>query len=394
MAAVKIIEKRKQKGSADGRKERVHDPAEGSVQDGFLLLNRYRGALMGFAALWIYILHEWQTISGEHLRALWVETFIKRIGFCGVDIFLFLSGMGVVYSIAKSKNVFAFYGKRLKRIILPFVFVALLYYRPYGWTPAVFWQNILCINFYSKSMYAYLWFVPAILTFYLFSPLYYHFFIKSSGKIRFTLCALIIWLAGTLLVADRLRYDLFGLTNRIPVFIVGILAGWLAREGHIAFDRLTWRLLTLMFLLGLYLSYLSIYEDMYILVPLSNCCVPNLLMSVSLSFLLPRFLSALNGKKCFRLLGKGLTGLFHFFGLFTLEFYCIQEWMGDLMLPRILGRYSNLTVNVILFAAVVAAALAMYGLFKYFWIFVEWVVKKLYNVCGGNVMCNKARRRK
>lgn len=83
-----------------------------------------------------------------------------------------------------------------------------------------------------------------------------------------------------------------------------------------------------MFLLGLYLSYLSIYEDMYILVPLSNCCVPNLLMSVSLSFLLPRFLSALNGKKCFRLLGKGLTGLFHFFGLFTLEFYCIQEWMG------------------------------------------------------------------
>lgn len=366
------------KSPACGR-GRTCDQAEVSAENGFLLLNRYRGALMGFAALWIYILHEWQTISGEHLRTLWVETFIKRIGFCGVDIFLFLSGMGVVYSIAKSKNIFAFYGKRLRRIVLPFVFVALLYYGPYGWTPAVFWQNILCISFYSKSMYSFLWFVPAILTFYLFSPLYYHFFIRSSGKIRFTLCALILWLAGTLLVADRLRYDLFGLTNRIPVFLIGILAGWLAREGHVVFDRLTWGLLTLMLLLGLYLSYLSIYQDMYILVPESNCCVPNLLMSVSLSFLLPRFLSALSGRKRFGLLGKALTGLLSFFGLFTLEFYCIQEWMGDLMLPRILGRYGNLTVNVILFAAVVAAALAMHYLFQFFWILVERIWKTLRN---------------
>lgn len=352
------------------------DQTELSVQNGFSLLTHYRGALMGFAALWIYALHEWQTISGEHLRALWVETFVKRIGFCGVDIFLFLSGIGITYSIAKSKNVFCFYLKKLKRIILPFFVVALLYYRPYGWSPAQFWQNVLCISFYRTSMYSYLWFVPAILTFYLFSPLYYHFFIRSSGKIRFTLCALIVWLACTLLAADRMRYDLFGLTNRIPVFIIGILAGWLARNGHPVFDRLTWKLLTLMFFLGLYLSYLSIYQDMYILVPESNCCVPNILMSVSLSFLLPGFLFTLNEKKYFRLFGKGLTGLLSFFGMFTLEFYCIQELMGDLILPRISGRYSNLTVNVILFTVVVTAALAMHYLFKYFWIIVERAAQK------------------
>lgn len=338
---------------------------------------------MGVAALWIYILHEWQTISGEHLRALWVETFFKRTGFCGVDIFLFLSGIGITYSLAKSKNVFAFYCKRLKRIILPFFVVALLYYKPYGWTTAVFWQNVLCISFFRKSMYAFLWFVPAILTFYLFSPLYHHFFIRASGKIRFTLCALIVWLAGTLLVADRMRYDLFGLTNRIPVFIIGILAGWLAREGHVVFDRLTWKLLMLMFLLGLYLSYLSIYQDMYILVPESNCCVPNLLMSVSLSFLLSRLLFTLSNKKCLRFLGRGLTRLLSFFGVFTLEFYCIQELLGDLMLPRLLGRYSNLTVNIILLTAAVAAALVMYYLFKYFWIFAEWIVRKARTVYHG-----------
>ena len=350
-----------------------------SVQNGFLLLSHYRSALMGFAALWIYSLHVWQTISGDHLRTLWVETFIKRIGFCGVDIFLFLSGIGLTYSIEKSKNIFSFYCRRLKRIILPFIAAALLYYRPYGWTPAQFWQNILCISFYRTSMYAFLWFVPAILTFYLFSPLYYRFFKKSSGKIRFTFCALIVWLVCTLFVADKMRYDLFGFTNRIPVFIIGILAGWLTRESHPVFDRLTWKLMTLMFFLGLYLSYLSIYQDMYILVPESNCCVPNLLMSVSLSFLLPGFLFILNENHYLRFLGKGLTGILSFFGMFTLEFYCIQELMGDLILPRILGQHSNLTVNIMLFTVVTVTALVMHYIFKYFWIFVERIVQKVHS---------------
>lgn len=377
MAKIKFSQKILKKKSVACRQEQASDPTELSVQNGFLLLSHYRGAVMGFAALWIFFFHEWQTISGEHLRMLWVEIFVKVIGFCGVDIFLFLSGIGITYSIAKSKNVFVFYRKKLKRVILPFLAVALLYYKPYGWTTAVFWQNVLCISFYRRNIYAFLWFVPAILTFYFFSPLYHYLFMKSSGKIRFTLCVLIVWLSGSLLVAERMRYDLFGFTNRIPVFIIGILAGWLAQKGHVVFDRLTWKLLLLMFLLGLYLSYLCSYQDMYILVPQSDCCVPNLLMSVSLSFLLPRLLFTLNERKGFRLLGKGLTRLLSFFGVFTLEFYCIQELLGDLMLPRLLGRYSNLTVNIILLTAAVAAALVMYYLFKYFWIFVEWVVQKV-----------------
>ena len=343
-----------------------------------MLLGHYRSALMGFAALWIFFFHEWQVISENHLRILWVETFIKRIGFCGVDIFLFLSGIGLTYSIEKSKNIFSFYYKRIKRIILPFIVTALLYYRPYGWTPELFWRNVLCISFYRTSMYAFLWFVPAILTFYLFSPLYYRFFKRSSGKIRFTLCALIVWLICSLFAADRMRYDLFGFTNRIPVFIIGILVGWLTQKSHPVFDRLTWKLLTLMFLLGLYLSYLSIYQDMYILVPVSNCCVPNLLMSISISFLLSGFLYILNEKHYLRFLEKGLTRLLSFFGMFTLEFYCIQELMGDLILPRILGQYSNLTVNIILFAVVTVVALVMHYILKYFWILVEWIVQKVH----------------
>ena len=44
---------------------------------------------MGEASLWILIFHEWQPI----FNSIWIfkplEEYIKRIGFCGVDIFYF-----------------------------------------------------------------------------------------------------------------------------------------------------------------------------------------------------------------------------------------------------------------------------------------------------------------
>ena len=349
--------------------------AQLTVQNGFALLNRYRGAIMGFAALWIFFFHEWQPIFEGHVKIFWVESFIKKIGFGGVDIFLFLSGMGLTYSVKKSNNILVFYYKRIKRILLPFVFVALLHYRFNGWSAGQLLQNVLCIGFYRTSIYVFLWFVPAILTFYLFFPFYYRLFIGSSGKVRFTLCALVVWLLCTLFASDSMRYDLFGFTNRIPIFLIGILAGWIAQNGGYIFDRLTWSLLILVLFLGLYLAYLSGYRDMYILVPISNCCIPNILISVSLPFLLARFLFTLEENRYLGILGKCLTIMLSFFGIFSFEFYCIQEWLGDKVLPRILLHYSNLFVNVYLFSATTVTALIMYYLSSYFWVLAEKAVK-------------------
>lgn len=357
-----------------------YDPAKLSIQNGFLLLSHYRSPLMGFAALWIYFYHEWLTIFDGHVKIHWVENFfIKEIGFCAVDIFLFLSGIGVAYSLGKSHNTLSFYYRRIRRTIIPFVLAGILNYYSCEWTVAEFWGNILCINFYRVSINSLLWFMPAILTLYLFSPLYYRLFAKSSGKVRFTLCALIIWLACTLLVRDSLRYDLFGFTNRIPVFIIGILAGWLSQNRNLRFDRLTWRLLTLIFFLGLYLSYLTTYLGMYILVPSSNCCVPNILIAISLPFLLARFLFTLSESRAFGLFGKMLVRILSFFGLFTLELYCIQEWLGRQLLPGLSERYTDLTVNMILFCIATAAALGLYYLSRSFWRLLEWIARKIYS---------------
>ena len=80
------------------------------------VISKYRKAIMGFAALWILAMHEWRLLI-PYGESFWErEVFLKDIGFCGVDIFLLLSGMGLTYAIKKS-SVGRFYFGRIKRIL-------------------------------------------------------------------------------------------------------------------------------------------------------------------------------------------------------------------------------------------------------------------------------------
>ena len=346
------------------------------TKNGFILLHRYRSAVMGFAALWILMFHVWIPMFDRWPHIAMVESYLQRIGFCGVDIFLFLSGMGMVYSIGKSESLPLFYYKRIKRILFPFVFVAVLRCVTESWPAVEFWKNISGFNFYGKDMYTFLWFVPMIMTFYLLFPLYYRFFAGSSNKIFFTCGALMLWLIGTLYVRTTLREDLFGFTNRIPIFLIGILAGWLAQNREVVFDRLMWGILILMCILGGYLAYLSCFGGMYILVPVSECCVPNILMAVSLSFLIPGGLYLISEKWRGKVVGRAFSGILSFYGMFTLEFYCIQEWLGGKIISAMREEYSRWKINIAVLAGVTVAALAIHFLSRYFWVLLEGIVKR------------------
>ena len=140
-------------------------------QNGLYLISKYRGAIMGAAALWILFFHEWQPIFGDVPYLSFAEKFLKRIGFCGVDIFLLLSGIGLTFSIGKT-GVGMFYYKRFKRLAFPFLGMAVLRGILEGWSFSAFWKNVSGVHFYTKSMYSFLWFVTAIATLYLLFPLY------------------------------------------------------------------------------------------------------------------------------------------------------------------------------------------------------------------------------
>ena len=60
---------------------------------------KYRSVWMAIAILWVILFHATVTIDNTAL------SFIKEIGYGGVDIFFFASGLGCFYSLSKNSNI-------------------------------------------------------------------------------------------------------------------------------------------------------------------------------------------------------------------------------------------------------------------------------------------------
>lgn len=83
-------------------------------------LSRYRNELKGFAILWVVFFHARLGLDSGLLYQ------IKRIGYGGVDIFFFLSGYGLYYSLKKDNDLTHYLKRRAMRILpayLPFCLV-------------------------------------------------------------------------------------------------------------------------------------------------------------------------------------------------------------------------------------------------------------------------------
>lgn len=337
----------------------------------FQLVNKYRGAIMGIAALWILFFHEWIPIMEGHWKTYAVEVYIKTIGFCGVDFFLFLSGIGLVYAISKG-SVFSFYKRRLQRVFIPFLVMAVILAVRQGWDGSTFFRNVFAINFYTRDIYSFLWYVPAILTLYLLFPFYYRLFEKSSNKYLFTGAVLLIWLLLSIWGDAVIREDLYGFTNRIPVFVVGILVGWIMRQREVVFSGLAWFVCIIAFITGLYLAYVTNFENYFLLVPISDCCLPNFLIAISGTFMLAKLFQVVDLHM--KELGKLILRFFSFFGAISLELYCVQEYVGHFIMINMSEKYSDLLINI---TTIVNVAISASGLWA-----VCWLIRKILEQVG------------
>lgn len=262
------------------------------AQNDLSLLFKYRKFLMGFAALWILMTHEWQIVTNETSFFFVTENFI--------------------------------------------------------------------ISFYKTNIYLFLWFVPAVITLYLFTPVFYHFFKKAENKYLFFAGFIELWLLFSLMARNVMREDLYGFTNRIPIFVTGFLIGYLCKEKVIKITLRNWLFILLTFILGMYLAYQSNFKGLGLILPVSNCCIPNYLISISLPLLMAKVLDELHSIRGLAIIGKGLNKLIGFWGMMSLEFYCVQEWIATKILPDLLKGGDKLMANVKLLIIVSICGLALY----------------------------------
>lgn len=155
----------------------------------FSSLSTYRDALMGIAMLCVFVFH----CRGAYEDSDFLQAIMSR-GYMGVAVFMFLSSIGLSYSMNRNDDILAFYKRRLFRIFPTYwlvmtgvyAFVAVLihagimpanYYR----YPHTIWEGIqtyTTIGYWMDGGVYYLWYVPAIIVLYLFFPFIYKMFAR------------------------------------------------------------------------------------------------------------------------------------------------------------------------------------------------------------------------
>ena len=333
------------------------------------LISKHRSALMGFAALCIFVFHEYIAIGNESSKLYIIQELVAARGYVGVDIFFLLSGMGLTYSVRKT-NTAMFYYKRLRRVFFPFAAVGFCYLIARQWSVIDFIKNVSGYSFIFVRTYKFLWFVPAIMILYLFFPLYDKVISKASNKITFTALVIGVWLLATMLTARLVssigREDIYFILNRIPIFVIGVLLGYLSQSRRVYMTKSGWALMIVMNLTGFYLNVMTSDFDWQLLVPMPNCFVPNILMSISATFILSGVFEWISRFK----ISVYVKAIFDFFGKISLEFYCVQETLGKIILNKLDG-HSAAVKNIAVFAGCIVAGLILFYAEKYFWKFVE-----------------------
>lgn len=185
----------------------------------FSVLSKYRTELLGLSAILIMLFH-------FHLWQLFPEftKYVLRFAFGAVDIFLFLSGVGLCYSMNKNESILSFYSRRFSKIYPSFAMVTVI-------TLLIGHKTVLSMIFLFTGITYWLapffnvdagfWYISLIIPLYVVFPYLYRFSKSASGFQ--SLCMLTICFALPYIVHFMWDncYD-YALT-RITPFLLGVI---------------------------------------------------------------------------------------------------------------------------------------------------------------------------
>lgn len=207
-------------------------------------ISRYRGELMGAAMLFVILFHVGLNRNDPFYG-------LRRCGNVGVDIFLFLSGVGLWYAWAKRPSVKSFYRRRLLRILPTWLVVAGAFYITDYMGPRQFSTSIadligdITVNwdFWLHDELTF-WYVPAIMALYLAAP-HYMKLISSHPMYRWMPALMVVWcvMVQWVLPINNSVGHLEIFWSRVPIFFIGINMGTYVKQERRIDGSAVWLLL-------------------------------------------------------------------------------------------------------------------------------------------------------
>jgi len=191
---------------------------------------------MGVAALLIILCHAPQ--YGVDIQG--VSRKLLVFGNIGVDVFLFLSGMGCWFSLTKSPNYFPWLKRRFLRIFIPYTIVLLILRILSLWVDHTSWGEWLLyfstVRFWTHHVG--MWYVALLVFLYPLAPLLYRTFELSRSRtvIAISLVALILIITHIPVektgdLANSIILNLQGTFKRTVSFVMGMYIAPYVKQG-------------------------------------------------------------------------------------------------------------------------------------------------------------------
>lgn len=297
-------------------------------------ISSYRSEVMGIAMIWIMMIH----FDFTQLTPL---GFISQFGFLGPDLFLFVSGFGLFFSLDKNNNLYEYFKKRIIRVFPTYYILGII-------PSVVFYKDTLfdylyrytTIGFWNNDLYGD-WYIPSAIMLYLWAPFIKKLFDKKLFLILYLLSIITIFLSFYLVDKDSIiDRPHFSFLHRIPSFLFGMTCAYWLKTGTVLKYYYIIVLLGLPLCAYLYPHHHQIYNY----------------KNFSLTFLLPLVIVifCLFLKRCIRI--KILNVILSKIGEASLEIYLIQGIFFHAILTKMICVppiwHDTLTISLIIISSI------------------------------------------
>ena len=282
----------------------------------FESVSEYRSAIMGLSMVSIMLFHQYFT-------SVIPFNFFHFLGYWGVDVFLFLSGMGLVKSLERN-SIKDYYKRRFLRLVPSCFFCGTIKYLVYLLLGVIVtnYSKDMTLNLWAIASFD-LWFIPTIIILYFISPFLYYCLRK--WVIITIICIVVLFFYIEIVVSPNVGYDwkspvgiISWTVGRLPVFSYGMFVT--------IYRNIDIKIIRISLLLLLIAICIKLIDKVGVSFFASDGCI-FLFLALGMPALILIITSFL------KVIPKSLLIIMSFFGFYSLEIYLVHEFVfGSLMI--------------------------------------------------------------